>query len=323
MRIGRVRRIVVTGVLVAVAAGCGGGDDGGASEDEPAEEGVSLEDWAEEADEICEDARDEADDLGLESLEDVAERGEESVEIAQQAVEDIEDLEAPEGDDAAVAAELVDALDEFVALQEEILDEVGDDGRDEMALVEIALDNAEVVEDGVDAANEAQAVGCRETFDRRQEALDQYESVLEGSEDFVDIRVGDCLAGVEDDPQPVDCDDGAEAEITATSLTGGDCRDEEESVGVGAGITYCLELLSDPGDADGLLQIGSCIFLEDAANETVNVTELPCGDLTVTHVVVESVRRRQPCEPGDRRFDKSEAEIADSGPLQWCAEPIT
>jgi hypothetical protein len=192
-----------------------------------------------------------------------------------------------------------------------------------MALVEISLDNAEVIEDGIDAANEAQAVDCRETFDRRQDSLEEYESVLEGSEDFVDVRVGDCLAGLEGDPQPVDCDDGAEAEVTATSLRGGDCRDDEESIGVGTGITYCLELLSDPDAADGLLQIGSCILLEDAANETVNVTELPCADPGATHVVVESVRRRQPCEPNDRRFDKSEAEIADSGPLQWCAEAIT
>ena len=309
------RRVAVVGLLVLFAAACGG------------DSGPTLEEWAEQADGVCDDARDESDELEIETIEDIADRGDDAVEIAEEAVEELRALEAPGGEDEQVATDLIQAFEAYIAVQEEILDEVGDDGRDEIALTAIALENIEAVEDGIDAANEARAVECRETFDRRLATIEGAQSVFEGSEDYVDLRVGDCLTAIGDDdgdPEGIDCDDDdAEAEITASSLTGGDCRDDEQSIGVGSGITYCLERIgASASEEDGFLRIGSCIILEDAPGDQVDVTEVACFDDAGTHEIVDSVAEDASCADGHRQFAKTDDEIDDSGPGEWCAEPV-
>ncbi len=190
-------------------------------------------------------------------------------------------------------------------------------------MLEVTLDNAEVSEDGLEVAEEAGTSECAESFSERLDSLTAVEELLDEAGELGEVRVGDCLAGLEDgDLRPESCDSGdAEGEVRETALgETGACPDP--LVGRGSdGLYYCLELLVDDEDQDEVLELGSCILIEDAANETVDVTEFACGDPEVTHVVVRSVRRAQPCETGERRFDKTETEIADSGPGQWCAMP--
>lgn len=305
----RARRAVAVAVVLTVAAACGG------------DSGPSLEEWADQADEICDDARDESDDLEIDTIEDIDDRGEEAVEIAEDAVDDIQALELPGGDDEQVATDLIDAIEDYIAVQEEVLEELGDDGRDELVVTAIAVEDLEVVEDGIDAANEAGAVDCRETFDRRLESLEQAAGVIEDSGELGEVRVGDCLTDVEvGELAPVDCDgDDAEGEVTATSLTGGECLDGEDSVGGGAGITFCFEPLGPPPEDDGVLEVGSCILLQEAAGDSVDVTEFGCEELAVTHEVVADVLEDENCLDGERRFAKSDEEIERSGEGEWCA----
>ena len=136
------------------------------------------------------------------------------------------------------------------------------------------------------------------------------------------MRVGDCLAGLEDgDLRPEPCGPGAEGEVRTTSVSGATCPTGQVSRG-SDGITFCLELLVGPEDEDEHLDVGSCILLEDGEQDTVDITELPCGEEGVTHVIVLSVRRSQECGPDDRRFDKTPQEIARSGRGEWCAQPV-
>jgi hypothetical protein len=321
------RKVLVVALLVAVAAGCGGGDDGGGTDgsDEGSAEGpgLSLDDWADEADEICLQAQEDLSDLEIETSSQLAERGDEVLEIADDAAQAVAELEAPsDSTDQPPALDLIQALGELVELQEEVLEEIGG-GEDELALLEITLEERDVLDDGVEAAEGVGADDCRSTFADRQDDLDQIEEVFDEAGDLGAVRVGDCLRGLEDgDLRTADCDDsGAEGEVVETELgsTGG-CPDELVGRG-GGGVFFCLQLLIEPADEDGLLQFGSCIQLEEAGGDQLDVTEQPCGNETVTHVVVDSVRRAQECEPDDRRFSKSAEEVADTGPGEWCARP--
>jgi hypothetical protein len=320
------KRALGTGaVLVALAAGCGGDDgggggdaDGSGSSSEASE--VTLEDWVEQADEICAEAQEANDELEIETPDDIADRGDEVIEIAEETLEELEDLEAPSGDDGEAAADLIDAISGFIDLQQELVEEVGD-GEDELALLEITVDNADVIEDGVEAAEEVDADDCATTFTERQETLDRVEELFSENE-LAEVRVGDCLTESSGDLEAVSCDDDlADYEVTTTSVTGASCPDEEEVLTQGS-IRFCAEALTSPEDTDGVLEVDSCILLEEARGDTVDVTELACGDPTVTHTVTVSVRRNQVCTEGERRFDKSAAEIAESGPGEWCAAPV-
>jgi len=318
-----IRRLVgTTAVLVALAAGCGGGDDGGGDEASSEEAAPTLEEWAEQADEICAETDEAVEALEVETTDDLVERGDEVVELGEEGVGDLEELDRPDGDDGERAEAVIAALEDLVELQAEIVDEAGE-GDDELALLEITVDNIEVVEDGVDAADEAGAADCLEPFEDRLEDVSRIEELFDDAGELSEVRVGDCLAGLEDDDlRPASCDDpGAQGEVRRTRLgTTGGCPDD--LVGRGRdNLYFCLDLLAGPEDEDERLEVGSCILLEDAENDTVDVTELPCGDPGVTHVVVRSVRRAQSCEAGDRRFDKTVGEVATTGPGEWCAQP--
>lgn len=306
----RVGRILAALGLVAVVAACGS-------------DGRSLEDWVAEADGICKDVGDEVDDLGIESTSDVLEHGEEAVALAEGAVEDLNDLEPPSADDDAELADvLIDQLDTLVQIQQTILEAAGD-GRDEIGLLQAPLEFEEEIDEGADAADDVDSDDCLAALEERQDGLDQVRDAVEALGPMADVRVGACVTGLDDELAPAGCeDDDAEGQVVSTSLTDDDaCAGDAQPESV-AGAGYCIDAFGPPPEADGVLEVGSCIALTRAAAGTVNISELDCGDPAVTHEVTSDVRPAGACPRRTRRFAKSDDEVALSGPGDWCAERL-
>jgi hypothetical protein len=282
----------------------------------------SLEDWVSEADEICADADAQSDELGIEDPDDVREHGEEAAEIADGAIDDLDDLEPPsDDDDAELAEDLLDQLDHLVDVQRDALD-LATEGNDDIGLLLSPLDDADQIEEGAEVADDAGSDDCGDAFDERLEAIEQIQDAADELGPLADVRVGDCVTGLDDELRPADCeDDRAEGAVVSTGLedSSGACAGEAQPVTV-SGAQYCIDPFGPPPESDGLLQVGSCITLTRGANDTVNVTELGCADAGVTHTVVDEVRAVAACPPRTRRFAKTPEEIADSGPGDWCAE---
>jgi hypothetical protein len=305
----RVVRALVVAAAALAAFGC-------------SSDSRSLDDWVAEADEICADAHAQTEELGIEDLDDVRENGEAAVELAEGAIDDLDDLEPPsDADDAERAEDLVDQLDTLVDLQRDAL-ELATEGNDDIGLLLSPLDYADQIEEGAEGAEDVGSDDCRDVLDERLDGIERIQGAADELGPLADVRVGDCVTGIDDELRPADCeDDRAEGTVVSTGLEdrSGACAAEAQPVTV-SGAQFCIDAFGPPPESDGLLQVGSCITLTRGANDTVNVTELGCADAGVTHTVVDDVRAVAACPPQTRRFAKTAEEIADSGRGDWCAE---
>ncbi len=311
----RVRRVLVIGVLLLVIAGCG-------------DDGPSLDEWADQADDICKDVNDDVDELDLTSGGEVAENGDDAVDIVADGIDDIEALDLPSGDDEQAAQAVIDSLNDLANVQEDMVAAAHDNQDDELALYQIVADSSDQTDEGADAADEANTNQCEDAFTERQESIEGIQSAIEGLGALADVRVGDCVTAIDDDEDlaPADCEgDDAEGSVDAIRRDEGDgCGGVDPTSVTVSGFQFCITSFGPGADEDDLLQIGSCALLQgERGEEEVDVSEFPCSDLAVTHVISQSVSPDDVCDNReDRRFEKTEEEIADSGPGEWCASPL-
>jgi hypothetical protein len=139
------RLFAIFAVLALFLAGCG--DDGGGGDDadteesddtgstttteaeEEEEEAVALEDWVEQADEICAEAQEASDELGEPAdIDELVEALPDLLDILEEEVEAISELETPE-ESADEVEEAVGLLNDQLELLQEASDRV-DDGDD-------------------------------------------------------------------------------------------------------------------------------------------------------------------------------------------------
>ncbi len=297
------RIALVLGGLAVVA--CGGG-------------GVSLEAWAEEADPICDDL--------AEALAD-AEDAEEIEAELDDAVDALEELEAPgNDDDADLVADGIDGLRSAVGESADLVAAV-DEGDDALA----ALADVAAGPDVEDAVEQVEATGADSCVDAAEDGagpLDQLAVSAELLGEVADLRVGDCVV-LDPDLAPAPSCDDAEGEILLTSLGEPECPEEadvtetvERSEGddsVTAGL--CLRTLVNPDDTDGFLEIGSCADVQRREDGTFDVLELECDDPAVTHQISSGIATEESCALVEQAFATSEEEKEASGFEFWCATP--
>lgn len=305
MRVARgYRRMALVLGGLAVAA-CSGG-------------GVSLEAWAEEADPICDDLADALAD---------AEDAEEIEAELDDAVDALEELDAPgNDDDAEIVANGIDGLREAVGETVDLVTAV-DEGDDALA----ALTDAAAGPDVDDAAEQIEETGASSCVDAAEDGagpLDQLTVSAELLGEVAELRVGDCVVLDPDLALAPSCDD-AEGEILLTSLGEPECPEEadvtetvERSEGddsVTAGL--CLRTLVNPDDTDGFLEIGSCADVQRRDDGTFDVLELECDDPAVTHLISSGITAEQSCALVEQSFETSDEEREAFGFDFWCATP--
>lgn len=297
-------------VLSVLAAACG-------------DDGVALEDWVEQADEICAEAQEASDEHDISTPEDILDRGEEAFEESEDRLDELDELERPGGEDEERAEALIDGLETVVDIQEEILAEIGE-GEDELAVLAVPRAFEDDVDEGLEAAEDVDADDCTTVLEERQQSLEEINSLFEQLGGLAEVRVEDCVASIDDFPlEVVDCgSDESEGRVVRTIVSGAvSCPDETELY-TDRPLSLCIERFGPAPDADGVLELGSCITLTDGDEEgTVDITELGCDESGVTHTISGQVRGQATCPQGERQFAKSEDEIAESGRGEWCAEP--
>ncbi len=297
--------------VAVILAACGG------------EDAVALEDWVVEVDGICADADEAADALEVVTPDDLADRGDEALAIAEGAVADAEALERPGGDEAPTADALLDGLATIADAIQATFEEVGD-GEDELALLAIALDYEDEFADGAEAGEAVGSEDCTAALEDRRDGIRQIEELLDEAGELAEVRVGDCLTGLDTDLEPEFCGAGGrDGRVRSTIVTpqARGCEDGSELFSE-AGISFCVEEFDPSPREDGLLELGSCITVEDSAVEgSVDVTEVLCSDPAATHIIGKQAPESVPCDPDEERLVKSDAELEDSGPGVWCAEP--
>jgi hypothetical protein len=147
---------ILFAVLSFAVAACGGDD------------APSKEEFAEQANEICNEAEQSLENVGenAESPEDIANAVDEVIEQSRTAVDDLAELDRPEGEDGEVAQRFVDATrreieEEGIPVLEDLRDALGSE--DQQAAQEAAQRlQAIETEDSNKAARELGATACAE-----------------------------------------------------------------------------------------------------------------------------------------------------------------
>jgi hypothetical protein len=196
-------------VVVLTAAACGG-DDGGSSSgsasgnsedqsDEPSDEGISEEDWVDEASSLCEDWAGEVEDVEGTDPDSVAELGESTTTF----LEDLEGLGEPEdiADEADDFISAVSDINDYTTEVAELLEE-GEDFPDE--LIE---QGSEASADIVEAGEELELDCDLSVIDERADTSDDFSDDL--SDDFSD----DFSDDLGDDPADEISNDGLDPTI--------------------------------------------------------------------------------------------------------------
>lgn len=304
MGCGRVALIGAVALASVGAVACGGG-------------GRSLEAWAEEADLVCEDLADEIEGADADAAE-----GE-----VDDAVAALEDLDPPGGDDAEVAEDAISALEDGLSAQIELVADVGT-GDDDFAAMADAVEGVDVDEEA-EAVEDAGAGECVDVLEDGAVDTGDLEAAIELLPDVAALRVGDCVV-LEPDVAEVDCDE-AQAEVLKTELGEPTCPDEadvtqtfESSSGnQSATLGLCAVSLAPPAEADGFLEVGSCVNLVDAEEaDTFTVREVGCGAADATHEILDGTNDPADCLADEEAFATSADEEAEFGVGTWCAAPL-
>jgi len=147
---------ILFAVLSFAVAACGGDD------------APSKEEFAEQANKICNEAEQSLENVGenAESPEDIANAVDEVIEQSRTAVDDLAELDRPEGEDGEAAQRFVDATrreieEEGIPVLEDLRDALG--AEDQQAAQEAAQQlQAIETEDSNKAARELGATACAE-----------------------------------------------------------------------------------------------------------------------------------------------------------------
>ena len=310
---------MVGGVCLLVVA-CGGG-------------GPSLESWVEEADAVCADRASELEEFPVATLDDLTTNGEERSEVLDGTVEDLEQLEAPDGEDGEAPGAVIDGVSVLVDLNEARVEAVGD-GDDELAVVSTEIEYFDDTEDGVEAAEDIDMDECQELLETPRSDIEASAARIDLLGDLGQVRVGDCVRTPDDgsSTEVVECDsEDADGEVVRALLTGEpECPPEADTTrtvriqGDDAEVELGLCVTSfgpDPEEVDNVWAVGSCVHLTPTGDNNYDSEELPCDDPEATHTVTDAVRQNRDCPDGDVRIDKTPQEAARSGPGDWCLTP--
>jgi hypothetical protein len=305
------------GLVLALAAGCGGG-------------GTSLEGFVDEADAVCAEAGEDLDDLDLDSPSGAAADGEEAVDVLEEALDELAEVERPGGDDGELADGVVDAVEARQDADDALAGAAADE--DGLAFVAVAADAAEDLDDAREAADDAGSDDCADVVDDGADrAADAADLLDEIGEPLRDVRVDSCVALDELGAvtELVDDCEGADARVVATFVEEGPVCDDgiESSHSVPAGdrvALVCMEPLGGaPGAVDGFFELGSCATISAGETEgNVTVSEVACDDPAATHEVATDVGPDEGCPAGNQGFGKSEEEAAETGAGFWCGRPL-
>jgi cysteinyl-tRNA synthetase len=147
-----VASVAVAGVLLLGAAACGGGGGGG--------DQLTAEEYATELNSICEDFNTTQEEIGTpQSIDDVAEFGQQVLAAFDDAISQVEALEAPD--------ELADTADEFVAKGQEQRDLLADvveaaEAGDAAEVTELSQQGSQLDTESDALAEQLGAEACKE-----------------------------------------------------------------------------------------------------------------------------------------------------------------
>lgn len=297
------RAALIGAALTLVGATACGGDE------------RSLEAWAEEADVVCTDLAEEIEDADPDDVESEAE----------DAVAALEELDPPGGDDADLADDAIAALEDGLAAQVEIISGVGASD-DDFAAMASAIEGADV-DDEVDDLDAAGAAECVEVLEDGVGDTDDFEAAIELLPEVAALRVGDCIV-LDPEVAEVDCEE-AEAEVLSTRFGEPTCPEEADltqtfessSDDQSATLGLCAASLAPPADADGFLEVGSCVNLVESDPGSFDVREVGCDAPDATHEITDGTNNAADCL-SDEAFSTSEDEAAEFGFETWCANAI-
>jgi hypothetical protein len=175
------------------------------------EEALALDDWVEQADEICAEFDEDREDIPSETAEEFAEALPDAIELFEQQLEDLQALGAPD-EEADTVEEALDVLQQQIDLLSEANEEIEDGADPEEALVAISEDaeglEAEADELAEELGLEVCGAGSGETEDT---TVDTTEDTGGGTGDepftYGDDPELDALWDACEDGDPDACDD--------------------------------------------------------------------------------------------------------------------